>query len=269
MEPTDSFLVEVGIADHKGVIKPSKQDKYLQVEEFLRLLAPTLNAAIDAGQIHRPTDVHPLSIVDLGCGHAYLTFAAHQYLRSIGIPVNVTGIDVRTASRDRNNAIAKSLGITSTINFRAEEIATTTAEQADVAIALHACDTATDDAIAWAVIAGAKLLLIAPCCHHDIQLQMDASPEPWGALTKFGLMKERLGDLLTDSLRAQILRLAGYRVEVIEFIGGEHTPRNLMIRAVKSDAIPEAIDKQRYKEMCSQWGITPALEGKLPRLFIG
>lgn len=98
---------------------------------------------------------------------------------------------------------------------------------------------------------------------------MDASPEPWGALTKFGLMKERLGDLLTDSLRAQILRLAGYRVEVIEFIGGEHTPRNLMIRAVKSDAIPEAIDKQRYKEICSQWGITPALEGKLPTLFIG
>ena len=269
LDSTDPFLLEVGIADHKGLIKPSKQDKYLQVEEFLRLLAPTLNAAIDAGQIDKPTDVHPLSIVDLGCGHAYLTFAAHQYLRSIGIPVNITGIDVRTASRDRNNAIAQNLGITSTINFRAEEIATTTAEQADVVIALHACDTATDDAIAWAVTAGAKLLLIAPCCHHDLQSQMNVSPEPWGALTKFGLMKERLGDLLTDSLRAQILRLAGYRVEVIEFIGGEHTPRNLMIRAVKTDAIPEAIDKQRYKEMCSQWGIIPALESKLPTLFIG
>ena len=269
LQATDPFLLEVGIADHKGAIKPSKQDKYMQVEEFLRLLAPTLNSAIDAGQIHNPTDANPLSIVDLGCGHAYLTFAAHQYLRSIDIPVNVTGIDIRTASRDRNNAIAQNLGITSTINFRAEEIAATTPEQADVVIALHACDTATDDAIAWAVNGGAKLLLIAPCCHHDIQSQMDASPEPWGALTKFGLMKERLGDLLTDSLRAQILRLAGYRVEVIEFIGGEHTPRNLMIRAVKSDVIPEAIDKQRYKEMCSQWGITPALESKLPTLFIG
>ena len=269
LQATDPFLLEVGIADHKGAIKPSKQDKYMQVEEFLRLLAPTLNSAIDAGQIHNPTDANPLSIVDLGCGHAYLTFAAHQYLRSIDIPVKVTGIDIRTASRDRNNAIAQNLGITSTINFRAEEIAATTPEQADVVIALHACDTATDDAIAWAVNGGAKLLLIAPCCHHDIQSQMDASPEPWGALTKFGLMKERLGDLLTDSLRAQILRLAGYRVEVIEFIGGEHTPRNLMIRAVKSDVIPEAIDMQRYKEMCSQWGITPALESKLPTLFIG
>jgi hypothetical protein len=269
LEPSDPFLLEVGIADHKGAIKPSKQDKYMQVEEFLRLLAPTLKAAIEAGQIHKPTQENPLSIVDLGCGHAYLTFAAHQYLHSIGIPVTVTGIDVRPVSRDRNNAIAENLGITETINFRAEEISATTAGDADVAIALHACDTATDDAIAWAVNGGAKLLLIAPCCHHDIQSQMETTPEPWSAMTKFGLMKERLGDLLTDSLRAQILRIAGYRVELIEFIGGEHTPRNLMIRAVKTGAAPEAIDIARYKEICSQWAITPALEKKLPTLFIG
>jgi SAM-dependent methyltransferase len=269
LEPTDPFLLEVGIADHKGAIKPSKQDKYMQVEEFLRLLAPTLNTAIESGQIHKPTQENPLSIVDLGCGHAYLTFAAHQYLRAIGMPVTVTGIDVRTASRDRNNAIAQNLGITETITFRAEEISATTAGDADVAIALHACDTATDDAIAWAVNGGAKLLLIAPCCHHDIQSQMETTPEPWGAMTKYGLMKERLGDLLTDSLRAQILRIAGYRVELIEFIGGEHTPRNLMIRAVKTGAAPEAIDIARYKEICSQWAITPALEKKLPTLFIG
>lgn len=269
LDPADPFLLEVGISDHKGAIKPSKQDKYLQVEEFLRLLVPTLHAAIDAGQIQQPTNTHPLSIVDLGCGHAYLTFATHQYLRSIGIPVQVTGIDVRTSSRDRNNAIAQKLGITSTINFRAEEIATTTAEYADIAIALHACDTATDDAIAWAVNGNVKLMLIAPCCHHDIQTQMVDPPEPWGALTKFGLMKERLGDLLTDSLRAQILRIAGYRVEVIEFIGGEHTPRNLMIRAVKTAAAPDAIDTERYKEMCNQWGVTPVLEGKITSLVIG
>ena len=269
LNPADPFLLEVGIADHKGSIKPSKQDKYMQVEEFLRLLAPTLNAAIDAGQIHIPTEQNPLSIVDLGCGHAYLTFAAHQYLRAIGIPVHVTGIDVRPASRDRNNAIAQNLGISATINFRAEEIATTTAKKADIAIALHACDTATDDAIAWAINGGAKLLLIAPCCHHDIQRQIDESPEPWGALTKFGLMKERLGDLLTDSLRAQILRIMGYRVEIIEFIGGEHTPRNLMIRAVKTDAKPDAIDIDRYREICAQWGITPALAEKLPTFNIG
>lgn len=268
LDSNDPFLREVGIADAKGVIKPSRQDKYMQVEEFLRLLSPALNAAIEAGQIHKPTSEKPLRITDLGCGHAYLTFAAHQFLINSGYPVVITGIDLRPDSRDRNNKIAEKLGITETINFKAEEISKTTAETADIAIALHACDTATDDAIAWAVNGGSKLLLIAPCCHHDIQKQIDAAPEPWGAITKFGLMKERLGDLLTDSLRAQLLRLAGYRVEVIEFIGGEHTPRNLMIRAVKTDAKPEQIDIDRYCEITAQWGIKPALEKKLSTLNI-
>jgi len=268
LDPSDPFLREVGIADTKGAIKPSRQDKYKQVEEFLRLLSPTLNAAIEAGQIHNPTKENPLRITDLGCGHAYLTFAAHQYLMKSGIPVEVTGIDVRPDSRDRNNAIAEKLGITSTITFKAEEISKTTADAADIAIALHACDTATDDAIAWAVNGGAKLLLIAPCCHHDIQKQIESAPEPWGALTKFGLMKERLGDLLTDSFRAQLLRIVGYRVEVIEFVGGEHTPRNLMIRAVKTGAKPEKLDIDRYLQITAEWGVTPALEKKLPTLNI-
>ena len=268
LDSQDPFLREVGIADAKGVIKPSRQDKYKQVEEFLRLLSPTLNAAIEAGQIHKPTKENPLRITDLGCGHAYLTFAAHQFLMNSGIPVEVTGIDVRPDSRDRNNAIAEKLGITSTITFKAEEISKTTADSADIAIALHACDTATDDAIAWAVNGGAKLLLIAPCCHHDIQKQIEAAPEPWGALTKFGLMKERLGDLLTDSFRAQLLRIIGYRVEVIEFVAGEHTPRNLMIRAVKTGAKPDQLDIDRYLEITGQWGVTPALEKKLPTLNI-
>ena len=268
LDASDPFLREVGIADAKGVIKPSRQDKYKQVEEFLRLLSPALNAAIEAGQIHKPTPANPLRITDLGCGHAYLTFAAHQFLLSSGIPVVVTGIDVRPESRDRNNAIAQKLGIASSISFKAEEISKTTSDAADIAIALHACDTATDDAIAWAVNGGAKLLLIAPCCHHDIQKQIDAAPEPWGALTKFGLMKERLGDLLTDSFRAQLLRIVGYRVEVIEFVGGEHTPRNLMIRAVKTDAKPEQIDIDRYLEITAQWGVKPALEKKLSTLNI-
>jgi len=268
LDPGDPFLREVGIADAKGVIKPSRQDKYKQVEEFLRLLSPTLNAAIEAGQIHKPTADKPLRITDLGCGHAYLTFAAHQFLIKSGISVKVTGIDVRPDSRDRNNAIAEKLGITETITFKAEEISKTTSDSADIAIALHACDTATDDAIAWAVNGGAKLLLIAPCCHHDIQKQIDAAPEPWGAMTKFGLMRERLGDLLTDSFRAQLLRIVGYRVEVIEFVGGEHTPRNLMIRAVKTDAKPDSLDIERYREMTAQWGVTPALEKKIPTLNI-
>jgi SAM-dependent methyltransferase len=259
LDAADPFLREVGISDASGQIKPSKSDKYRQVEEFLRLLAPTLTNAIEAGHINQPSSSAPLTIVDLGCGHAYLTFAAHQYLRSAGMNVKVIGIDVRTASRDRNNEIATRLGITSSIEFRAEEIADTSLVQADVAIALHACDTATDDAIAWAVKANAKLMMIAPCCHHDIQSQLSESPEPWSLITRYGIMRERLGDLITDSLRMQILKLRGYRVEAIEFIGGEHTPRNLMIRAVKTGAPVEAIEVTRYEEVIAAWKVKPAL----------
>ena len=259
LDPADPFLREVGISDSSGQIKPSKSDKYRQVEEFLRLMAPTLASAIDAGHIHKPTSDKPLTIVDLGCGHAYLTFAAHQYLRSMGMEVKVIGIDVRTASRDRNNEIATRLGIGATIEFRAEEISETSLNRADVAIALHACDTATDDAIAWAVKADASLMLIAPCCHHDIQSQLTDSPEPWSMITRYGIMKERLADLLTDSLRMQILKIRGYRVEGIEFVGGEHTPRNLMIRAVKTGATVEPIEITRYEQMIAAWKVKPAL----------
>ena len=259
LDPADPFLIAVGISDKEGVIKPSKADKYRQVEEFLRLLVPTLNAAISAGHIPSPTTSNPLTIVDLGCGHAYLTFAAHQYLRKQGIPVSVIGIDVRIDSRDRNIEIAQKLGIAKSIEFRAEEIADTHVKSAHVAIALHACDTATDDAIAWCINSGAQLALIAPCCHHDVQAQMHEIPEPWSMLTRHGIMKERLGDLLTDALRMQIMKLRGYRVEAIEFVGGEHTPRNLMIRAVKTGATPDAAEQKRYDEMIALWKVKPAL----------
>jgi len=259
LDPSDPYLIAIGISDSQGNLKASKSDKYKQVEEFLRLLTPTLTSAIKAGHIAQPSDAKPLTIVDLGCGHAYLTFAAHQYLRSQGMAVKVIGIDVRTAARDRNNEIAQQLGISSSIEFRAEEIADTTLASADIAIALHACDTATDDAIAWAINSDAKLALIAPCCHHDIQAQMHEAPEPWSIITRNGIMKERLGDLLTDGLRMQIMKLRGYRVEAIEFIGGEHTPRNLMIRAVKTGAGADASEKQKYDEMLVLWKVKPAL----------
>ena len=265
LAPSDPFLIAVGISDVNGDLKPSKADKYRQVEEFLRLLTPALMNAISAGHIATPTEAKPLTIADLGCGHAYLTFATHQYLRQQGIPVSVIGIDVRTASKDRNNEIAKQLGISESIEFRAEEIADTTLRHADVAIALHACDTATDDAIAWAVKASSSLVLVAPCCHHDIQAQMHEVPEPWSIMTRNGIMKERLGDLITDALRMQIMKLHGYRVEAIEFIGGEHTPRNLMIRATKTGANADSVEKERYEEMVSLWKVKPALAALLSR----
>ncbi|GDX23228.1 methyltransferase [Actinomycetes bacterium] len=259
LKSSDAFLIEVGISDSKGVIKPSRQDKYKQVEEFLRLLWPTLTSAIESGHIKKPSQERPLKIVDLGSGSAYLTFAVHQFLTSQSIPIQVVGIDNRPEFREKNSEIAKKLGISKTIQFKVESISDTTETSADIAIALHACDTATDDAISWAVKSKAKLLLIAPCCHHDIQKQLKETPEPWSLLTKYGLMRERLSDLLTDTFRAQIIKLLGYRVEVIEFIGGEHTPRNLMIRALFTGAKPEREDRNRYEELVNMWKVSPVL----------
>lgn len=259
LDPTDPFLLEVGITDVNGKVKPSKMDKYMQVEEFLRLLTPTLNQGIEAGHLSKPTLEKPLTIVDLGCGHAYLTFAAHQFLKNQGVHIKVVGIDVRPTSRDRNNEIAKKLGISDSIEFLAEEISETSLRKADVAIALHACDTATDDAIAWALRSDATMMMIAPCCHHDIQSQLTESPEPWSLITRYGIMRERLADLLTDAFRMQLLKVRGFRVEAIEFVGGEHTPRNLMIRAVKTNAPVDPIEIARYEEMTSIWKVKPAL----------
>ena len=265
LDAADPFLREVGIADAHGRIKPTKQDKYLQVEEFLRILVPALTSAVAADHI-KISDSEPLSIVDHGCGNAYLTFAAHQYLRQIYPLIKVTGIDIREQSRLRNSEIAQRLDISESIEFRAEAIAQTEIENADIMIALHACDTATDDAIAWAVNHGSKLLLVAPCCHHDIQMQLLETPEPWPMVLKHGILKERFGDILTDAIRAQILRIMGYRTEIIEFVGDEHTPRNIMIRAVKTQAPLDQTAVNRYKDLVNFWNLTPKLSQlvKLP-----
>jgi SAM-dependent methyltransferase len=237
------------MSDVLGRIKPSKMDKYKQVEEFLRLLAPTIEGEI--------ADQDSLSVVDLGCGHAYLTFAVQEHFKSKYKNVSVLGVDERLDSKEHNEKVADKLKVDA--KFLAAKIADTPAQKVDIAIALHACDTATDDAIAWAVKNDAKVIMVAPCCMHELQTQVKDAPEPWGMLTKYGLVKERLVDLMTDSLRAQILKLLGYRVDIVEFIGGEHTARNIMIRAVKTGAPVVAIDKERYEQMLKEWNVTPYL----------
>jgi hypothetical protein len=237
------------MSDVLGRIKPTKMDKYKQVEEFLRLLIPTIEDEVK--------DQDSLSIVDLGCGHAYLTFGVQEYFKDKYKNVSVLGVDERVDSKDHNEKVAAKLKVDA--KFLAAKIADTPAQKVDIAIALHACDTATDDAIAWAVNNAAQVIMVAPCCMHELQTQVKEAPEPWGMLTKYGLVKERLVDLMTDSLRGQILKLLGYRVDIVEFIGGEHTARNIMIRAVKTGAAVQDLDKQRYEKMIKEWNITPYL----------
>jgi SAM-dependent methyltransferase len=248
--PEDNRIFALlGMHDGHKRIKPSKMDKYRQVEEFLRLLKPTLDNEIGAQS--------EISIVDLGCGHAYLTFAVQEYLNSATQKVKVLGVDEREESKRHNDQIANSLGADA--QFLVSKIADTPAQSVDIAIALHACDTATDDSIAWAVKNSAKVVMLAPCCHHDLQAQVDLVPEPWSLLTRHGVVSERLIDLMTDSLRAQILKLLGYRVDIVEFIGGEHTPRNIMIRAVKTGVKVDPAEVDRYQAMLADWKIAPHL----------
>ena len=237
------------MTDILGRIKPSKMDKYKQVDEFLRLINQTLDSQL------LPKD--EINVVDLGCGHAYLTFAVQEFLTDKYSKVLILGVDERQDSKQHNEKVAAKLKVDA--KFIAAKIADTPDQKVDIAIALHACDTATDDAIYWAVKNDAKVIMAAPCCMHELQTQIKDSPEPWELLTKYGLVKERLVDLITDSLRAQILKLLGFRVDIVEFIGGEHTARNILIRAVKTGAVPIDLDKQRYQQMINDWQIKPYL----------
>lgn len=237
------------MTDILGRIKPSKMDKYKQVDEFLRLINQTLDSQL------LPKD--EINVVDLGCGHAYLTFAVQEFLTDKYSKVLILGVDERQDSKQHNEKVAAKLKVDA--KFIAAKIADTPDQKVDIAIALHACDTATDDAIYWAVKNDAKVIMAAPCCMHELQTQIKDSPEPWELLTKYGLVKERLVDLITDSLRAQILKLLGFRVDIVEFIGGEHTARNILIRAVKTGAVPTDLDKQRYQQMINDWQIKPYL----------
>jgi SAM-dependent methyltransferase len=237
------------MSDLLGRIKPSKMDKYKQVDEFLRLISQTLDSDL--------LKQDEISVVDLGCGHAYLTFAVGEFLKDKYKKVSILGVDERDESKEHNEKVALKLKVEA--KFIAAKIADTPNQSVDVAIALHACDTATDDAIYWAVKNNAKVIMAAPCCMHDLQTQVTQAPEPWGLLTKYGLVSERLIDLITDSLRAQILKLLGYRVDIVEFIGGEHTARNILIRAVKTNQSASDIDKGRYQQMLTQWQIKPYL----------
>ena len=267
LDPADPVLHVIGIADHRGRIKPTRQAKYRQVEEFLRSLDAAVEAATLTGALDEPTTSRPLRVVDLGCGNAYLTFAAFAYLTGArGLPVRMVGIDVRAQSRERNTELAGQLGwdgLTFVEGTIADADPSDQLDGApDVVLALHACDTATDEALARAVDWRAPVVLAAPCCHHDLQTQLrDAGtpPSPFGLVLRHGILGERLADVLTDAARAAILRQRGYRVEVIQFVEAGDTPRNVLLRAVRTDAPPSPEVQHEYDDLLATWHVRPAL----------
>jgi hypothetical protein len=228
------FLIALGIMTPAGHVRQARQAKYRQINRYLEF--------VDDVYEHLPSD-GTLEVVDFGCGLSYLTFALHYLLSEIrGRQVHIRGIDQKASVIDRCCRTTAELGLEG-LEFICGEIADLSPPESGgepsegsrtevhLAISLHACDTATDDALAAAVRMGANVILAAPCCQHELFTQLDS--EPLTLLTRHGILKERFAALATDALRAAGLEQAGYRTQVIEFIDTEHTPKNLLLRAVR------------------------------------
>lgn len=252
---SDQFLRAVGIMAEDGRIKAGMQSKYRQINEFLRIVEQT--------GVGQRDDRRPLQVVDFGCGNAYLTFATYHYLNAVrGLPTNLTGIDVKADLMRKHSELSQKLGWTN-LQFEATRIEDfQPAAPPDIVLALHACDTATDDALAQGVKWQSGFIFSAPCCHHDLQEQLHRGglPALFKPVFRHGILGERLGDILTDTFRALILRIMGYKTDVVEFIATEDTPKNLMIRAVKSVGPGDPRFVQEYLELKEFWRVTPYLE---------
>lgn len=253
------FLRAIGMLTEDGRIRADMQQKFRQINEFLRL--------IDYGGAVRPDGDTPLQVVDFGCGNAYLTFATYHYLHNLlGISTRMVGVDVKADLLEKHAATARALGWEG-LTFGATRIIDFEPSTApDIVLALHACDTATDEALAQAIRWRSGRIFCAPCCHHQLQQQLHGrpAPAPFGPVFRHGILKERLGDILTDSFRALILRIMGYQTEVAQFISPEDTAKNLMIRAVKSTGPGDPKFVGEYQELKAFWGVTPYLEQLLP-----
>jgi SAM-dependent methyltransferase len=254
----DRFLEVMGVLDRDGRVRPAMRSKFTQINELLRHLGHVID---DAGLRDLGRELH---VLDCGCGSSYLTLAAHHYLNDVlGIPARVLGVDVNDELIRKSVARSSRLGAQG-LSFECGRIGALESRP-DVVLALHACDTATDDAIAQAVRGGAAAVISVPCCHHELndRLRAVGPAQVLRPIFRHGILGQRQADLVTDAFRALALRVMGYRTEVVEFIGTEHTARNLMIRAVRGPVVGEAAFVSEYRELCRFWGVTPYIERAL------
>lgn len=245
------FLIQLGLMNTQGKVLPQKRDKFKQINRFLEMISDLLpNLNLDK----------PLHILDFGCGKAYLTFSLHHFLKVVkGIDVHITGLDLKEDVISFCQDLAQNLNYLN-MNFLVGDItAYMPTQQVDMVVALHACDTATDAALAKAVQWGAKVIVAAPCCQHELYNQL--SSENLEAVLMHGILRERFASLVTDAARAQILEMMGYKTQIIEFIDSEHTPKNLMIRAVFGNSEQRRkLAKKHFLEMKEALHISPILE---------
>ena len=247
------FLIRLGVQTPEGKVKKQKYDKFRQINRFVEY--------IDDALAYLPKD-RPVRILDFGSGKSYLTFALYHYLHiEKGLDIRVTGLDLKKEVIEECNVIAKDLGydqlefLVGDINDYNEETAV------DMVVTLHACDVATDMALARAVKWGAKVILSVPCCQHELFSQID-SPA-LDVMLQHGLLKERFSALATDSIRAELLSIVGYDAQLLEFIDMEHTPKNILIRAYYTGKKPTAENMVKYEAFRDLLNAKPFLETEL------
>jgi SAM-dependent methyltransferase len=243
------FLVELGVMTAEGKVRRSSYGKFRQVNRFLELVDDVVPSLPSEGT---------LRVVDFGCGKSYLTFAIHHLLTDLhGREVEIVGLDLKDDVIEACSSLARQSAAEG-LRFEQGEIGSFDAgEKVDLVVSLHACDTATDEAIAQAIRWQADVILAVPCCQKEAYRQIESAL--LAPLLRHGLAKERLAALVTDTLRAQLLELEGYRTQLVEFVPLEHTAKNVLIRAVKG--APAGAEMRRaYEELRDALGLDPALE---------
>ncbi len=257
------FLVLLGIMNDDGKVISSRYDKFRQINRFLEFINDVLPEFED-----KTSTGQPLRIADFGCGKSYLTFAVHYFLTEVRhIPCEIEGLDLKEEVIKYCNDMAKKLGLKGLL-FHTGNIADYSgAESPDIVITLHACDTATDFALKYAVERGARAILSVPCCQHQVNSQLQnrgksggatgQAPEEFEPLLKWGIIREKFSSLVTDALRGEWLENQGYKVQMLEFIDMEHTPKNILIRAIKKNGSTQK--SAATPELQSSLGIKPEI----------
>ncbi len=246
LNPQLGHWYHLGVTDRKGAVLPSMQHKFKQVGKYIEILQPLLEPF---------QQKKSLKIVDMGAGKGYLTFALHEYLAAnMGAQIEITGVEQRKELVSQSNLIVQQAGLAG-LRFVHGKIGDYPLIDVDVLIALHACDTATDDAIAAGMLAGAGLIVCAPCCHKQIRNEITASAESHPVL-KYGILLERQAEMLTDTLRALIMEKNGYKTHIQEFVDVGHTPKNLLLTGIKSLKHPDQhLTAEKIVKLKQHYGI--------------
>ena len=259
-----AYLRVVGLADGEGRIRASMRGKYDQVNEFLKVVGETVK--VEAKPAGDAAESPIFTVVDCGCGKAYLTIALYFYLTQVvGLPnVKVIGIDRRNDVISAARKMTESLGVTDRVTFVECDLGEAKVEKADLVVSLHACDTATDEALARGVEWKARYILSAPCCQHELQKTLD-DKGAFAGLMRQSILRERLCDILTDSFRAMIMRILGFRTQVIEFVSSEATARNILLKCEYGVKAGQAGAVGDYLNLRDYWHVVPWLETRLTK----